>query len=161
MNLFHLLGYTELKYLCPIKPLPGEVPRFWRNSPAHVGKLAHAKDIIIPDPSKKPLPVYAPASGVITQIVQKHDVWGNSPIFEPYLNLITVRTHQGEVYEIAHIQKDSCPFYVGSQIKKGQIIARTGANGYMTDVRHIHFVVLSADCSVGLKIRWDKNPVYL
>lgn len=142
MNIWHALGFSAQTYLSPILPRPGENPRFWRDSPAHIGVFSHARDIIIPDPRVKPLPVYAPASGVITELVQSYTSWGNTPNYGPFLNYVTVQTKTpGEFYQLCHIAAHSCSLRVGNTIEAGTILAQTGVNGYMTDPRHIHFLV--------------------
>ena len=159
-RLFHLLGRSGQRYSCPVKPRPGESPRFWRDSPAHVGLHAHAVDIIVPDPRKRILPVYAPASGVIARLVQCYRVWGVTEAFSQYRNYIQVSTEVlGEFYEICHIGAYSCRLRVGDRVEKDQKVATTGVNGWMTDPRHIHLMVgvwtnKPAGMFRSLRIRW-------
>ncbi len=135
----HLRHKSAYQFESPIKPRPGESVRFWKDSPSHVGKYEYAVDIIIPDPRVKPLPVYAPQSGKITALVQQYNEFGG-PEYINQLNYITVQVW-GEFYELCHIGKASCRFEVGDWVKKGQQIATTGVNGWMTDPRHLHFMV--------------------
>lgn len=161
-RLFHLLGWSGQKYPCPIKPRRGESPKFWRGSPVHFGPFRHAVDIIVPDPRKRVLPVYAPASGVITCLVQCYTVWGVTEAFSPYRNYVQVSTEVlGEFYEICHIGAYSCRLRVGDRVEAGEKMATTGVNGWMTDPRHIHFMVgVWRDGPGGtfrsLRIRWRK-----
>lgn len=165
MNIWHALGLSGQKYICPIYPRPGKKPRFWRDSPAHVGVFSNAKDIIIPDPRSNPLVVHAPASGVIVELVQNHTQWGSTPYFLPFLNYVTVRTFvSGEFYQLCHIAVNSCIYKVGTAIEIGAVLAQTGVNGYMTDPRHIHFMVgvytrKKKEGFVSVKVRWQKTPV--
>ena len=165
MNVFHALGFSGQQYFCPIRPRPGEKPRFWHDSPAHVEVFAHARDIIVPDPRSNTLPVFAPASGVITQLVQHHTRWGQDHSFLPYLNYLTVQTLVlGEFYQICHIGTNSCLFKIGDTIKASVQIATTGVNGYMTDVRHIHMLVgiytrKNSQGFVSVRIRWQEATV--
>jgi len=159
MNIFHIFGFSSNKYICPIKPRSGEKPRFWKDSPAHVSVFKHAKDIIIPDPRNNPLPVYAPAGGTILALVQHNTLWGQDASFLPFLNYVTVQSDiPEEFYQLCHIAKDSCRFKIGDRIEKGAVIAQTGINGYMTDPRHIHFIVgkftnINPEGFVSLRIR--------
>lgn len=164
--LYHFLGRTGQKYLCPIKPRREESPRFWRDSPAHVGSSQHAVDIIVPDPRVHALPVYAPANGTIVHLVQHYTVWGTTPDFRPFLNYVQISTEiPGEFYEICHIAANSCSFEVGDWVERGQPIATTGVCGWMTDVRHLHFMVgrwvdKPTDAFRSLRIRWRKGLGY-
>jgi murein DD-endopeptidase MepM/ murein hydrolase activator NlpD len=163
MDLYHLIGLSGQKYLCPIKPRPGEKPRFWRDSPEHKGKYAHARDIIIPDPRVKVLPVYAPASGKIARLVQHNTLWGEGEQFLPHLNYITVVTDvPGEFYEICHIGALSCQYKIGDRITIGEQIATTGTNGRMTDPRHLHMMVakVASKGFTSVRIRWQRAAVY-
>ncbi len=159
MKPWHLLGLSEIKYLCPIKPKIGEKPRFWRDSPSHVGKYKWAVDIIIPDPRVNPLPLYAPVDGTIVDLVQVYTVWGNCRDFENYVNYITVLAQGNEYFQICHISCNSCNKSVGRKVYTGEVIAYTGVNGWMTDIRHAHFMVFRLDGKgsfQSLKIRWKQ-----
>ncbi len=165
MNIWHILGLSDLLYTCPIRPRTGESPRFWKGSPAHSGVFAYAKDIIIPDPRINPLPVYAPANGLVTEVVQHYTEWGQVPYYLPFLNKITVQTAVGgEFYQLCHIGTNSCSHKIGDAVTLGQQIATTGVNGYMTDPRHIHMIVgtYTTRNKLGfksLRIRWHKTTV--
>ena len=171
-NLWHILGFSGVRYLCPIKPRPGETPRFWRGSPAHVGVFKHARDIITPDPRVNSLPVYAPADGTIIELIQHNTLWGDAGYFVPYLNLVTVRTVvEGEFYQLCHIAARSCPLPLGSRVRMGQKIAMTGLNGWVTVIdgmpcSHLHIMVAKKTLRrkegfVSTRIRWEQTPVYL
>lgn len=165
MNIWHNIGLSGQSYICPIKPRTGENPRFWKDSPAHKGVFAHAKDIIIPDPRILSLPVYAPADGVITELVQHYTQWGQTSYYLPFLNRLTVQTIvDGEFYQLCHIGANSCLCKIGDNVKAGQQIAETGVNGYMIDPRHIHILVgmYTSRNKFGfesLRIRWIRTTV--
>lgn len=164
MFLHHWFDFSSQRYLCPIKPRESERPRFWRDSPVHIGIDRHAKDIVIPDPRTNSLPVYAPADGVVTRLVQTNERWGTISEFLPFLNYIAVCTLWGEFWFLGHIARDSCPLRIGGTVARGQIVAYTGVNGFMTDPRHLHMMVGRAARNPqgyrSLRIRWLKNPVY-
>lgn len=164
MNIWHSLRLTSQRYVCPIYPRPGEKPRFWHGSPEHKGPFRFAQDIITTDPRINPLMVYAPAAGQIVELVQSHTVYGDNPGYRDFLNYITVVTDVDEFYQICHIAANSCPFEVGATINEGYVIGETGANGHMTDVRHLHFMVgmylpKSKRGFTSLRIRWQNAPI--
>lgn len=137
----------SLSVTCPIKPRKGEVVRFWRDSPSHVGAYTYAVDIITPDPRVNALVVYSPVSGTVTQIIQDHEEFGNGPQFNDKLNFLTILLEDGVTFvQLCHIGKDSAvndtgePLKVGDEVKENTPIAKTGANGWMTDPRHIHIM---------------------
>ena len=154
----HRLGLTSIKYDYPIKPRHGEKVRFWENNVSHVELQKNAVDFIIPHPiDSRPLPVFMPTDGVLVEVTQNNDVYGNDSSFARFTNQIVAATSNGEYFRIAHIRKNSCEFSVGSNIKQGIQIAETGVNGWMTDPRHSHFEVgiVIAGQRKTLKIRWS------
>ena len=157
-SVFHKLSTSAYVYESPIKPRPGEKVRFWKDSPSHVGVFRNALDIITPDPRVKPLPVFAPQSGRIISLTQNFDEFGDGKEWMDKLNFVTVQVGMAEFYELCHIAKGSCLHRVGDEIRKGERIAQTGANGWMTDVRHLHFMVgrwTSGNNFQSLKIRFE------
>jgi len=162
MSLAQFFGYSQQLYKYPIRPRQGEKIRFWENDLSHVDRDLHAKDIITPDPRRKVLPVWAPQSGVVIELVQSHTQWGGARVFARLKNFVRVRVSDREFYLIAHIGVNSCPFSVGSWVEVGQQLAVTGANGWMTDPRHLHFVVglFTYNNYRSLRIRWDRNQEY-
>ena len=164
MNIWHIAGFSCLQYQCPIKPRSGERPRFWKGSPTHKGPFAHARDIIVPDPQVRSLPVFAPQDGVIVELKQNHTAWGRTSGYALFTNVISVLTLvPREFYQFCHIMAFSCPYKIGDRVKAGELLAQTGANGYMTDTRHIHFMVGVIDEKgpegfSSVRIRWANTP---
>ena len=159
-EIFHSLSLSSYEYLSPITPRSGEKVRFWQDSPAHVGPYRHALDIIIPDPRINSLPVLAPQDGRIIALVQDNTEYGDSQDYLFKLNYVTVQVGKSEFYELCHIDKESCKYEIGDTVKKGNIIAKTGVNGWMTDVRHLHFMVgkwLPNNQFQSLKIRFRQK----
>lgn len=157
-SVFHKLSTSAYVYESPIKPRPGEKVRFWKDSPSHVGPFCNALDIITPDPRTKPLPVFAPQSGQIIDLIQTFNEFGDGQEWVDKLNYVTVQVGRVEFYQLCHIAKDSSIHKVGDEIQKGELIAQTGANGWMTDVRHLHFMVgrwTSGNKFESLKIRFE------
>ncbi|OGC47464.1 hypothetical protein A2886_03510 [candidate division WWE3 bacterium RIFCSPHIGHO2_01_FULL_42_13] len=164
MNPYHLLGYSGFSYTYPVRPRKGEKIRFWQNSGvSHVGRDKHAQDIIIPDPQERPLTIWVPQSGVIVGLAQNSTQWGETERFAPFMNFIRVYVGDKEFYFIAHIRAHSCEFSIGDKVTKGAKLALTGANGWMTDVRHVHFMVGRFGRNLSyksLKVRWDWKQSY-
>ena len=162
MWVFHWFGYSQVSYKYPVRPRSGEKLRFWDNTLSHVGRDLYALDIIIPDPRKTALPVWAPQSGVVISLQQHNTLWGQDASFAPYMNYVKVAVSSTEFYMIAHIGKNSCPFALGERVKIGQQLASSGVNGWMTDVRHLHFIVgrIYGGDYKSLKIRWSRFQNY-
>ncbi len=164
MNPYHLLGYSSFSYKYPIRPRKGEDVRFWQNDGvSHVGKDKHAKDIIVPDPREKPLTIWAPQSGIVVGLAQNSVQWGGTERFASFMNFVRVFVGNGEFYFIAHIRSHSCEFSVGDKVIKDTKLALTGVNGWMIDVRHVHFMVgkFEPDLNLqSLKVRWDRKQSY-
>jgi len=145
-----------LPLTCPIKPRENELVRYWKDSPSHVGSFKYAVDIITPDPNVNPLVVYSPVSGIVTSIIQEFDEFGNSPAFNDKLNFLTIQLDDGITFvQLCHIGKNSAinnegiPLKVGDRVVENTPLAKTGANGWMTDPRHLHIMAG----------KWDKtNP---
>ncbi|HLD51118.1 hypothetical protein A3K34_01650 [candidate division WWE3 bacterium RIFOXYC1_FULL_40_10] len=156
MNLFHMFGYSCKRYITPIL-VDGKRPQTYielgyPRSPAHAGSFFYAEDLWVPDPRTASLQIYAPASGVAVYLVQHNTVWGSTKEYQKYLNIITVqvtgkfREPGGEFYELAHLAANSCPFQVGQKVKAGDLLGKTGLNGWITLTdgvvdSHLHFMV--------------------
>ena len=88
------------------------------SSPAHVGKLRNAIDLIVP----KDTPVLA------------------SPSYWEYTNFISIMHPYGEYTRYDHLEYRSSKVRVGQNVHAGQEIARVGMTGY-TYIPHLHFHV--------------------
>ena len=106
------------------------------SSPAHVGKLRNAIDLIVP----KNTPVLAAADGVVTFVKDDSSVGGPSPSYWEYTNFISIVHLYGEHTRYDHLEYRSSKVRVGQSVHAGQEIARVGMTGY-TYMPHLHFQV--------------------
>lgn len=106
------------------------------SSPAHVGKLRHAIDFLVPENT----PVLAAADGVVAFV--RDDSYSGGPTADYWFdsNFIVIRHPHGEYSRYDHLAHESAEVYIGQRVRAGQPIARTGMTGY-TFVSHLHFQV--------------------
>ena len=110
---------------------------------SHIGSFKHALDFLVPVAT----PVYAVADGVIMEIKEHCERWGDGPEFRDYLNYLTVKHGNGEFSQYCHLQKNSVStrkLKVGDHVRVGQEITETGMSGWM-DGPHLHFIVYRHD----------------
>jgi murein DD-endopeptidase MepM/ murein hydrolase activator NlpD len=119
-------------------PVPQDVLRSAdrTSSPAHVGKLRHAIDLLVPENT----PVLAAADGIVTFV--KDDSYSGGPTADYWFdsNFVVIQHPHGEYSRYDHLAHKSAEVRVGQQVYAGQPIARTGMTGY-TFVSHLHFQV--------------------
>ncbi|MFH1632292.1 MAG: M23 family metallopeptidase [bacterium] len=129
---------------------------FWcaKSPPTHLSCFLHAIDYLVPDGT----PVYAMMDGVITELIENNDEWGDEKdehgeyIHRNHLNFVTIQSG-AEKYQLCHIAKGSVStlgLKVGTTVKAGQLIGKTGKNG-VTDRDHLHIIVFRDDPR-------DENP---
>lgn len=106
------------------------------SSPAHVGKLANAIDLIAPIQT----PVRAAAEGTITYVKAYSNIGGADPMFWNYSNFIVIMHANGEYTRYDHLAFSSSRVIIGQHVRAGQEIARVGMTGY-TYTPHLHFQV--------------------
>jgi murein DD-endopeptidase MepM/ murein hydrolase activator NlpD len=106
------------------------------SSPAHVGKLRNAIDLIVPNNT----PVLAAADGVVTFVKDDSSVGGPAPSYWEYTNFISIMHPYGEHTRYDHLEYRSSKVRVGQNVHAGQEIARVGMTGY-TYTPHLHFQV--------------------
>lgn len=109
---------------------------------SHIGPFKHAIDFLVPDGTE----VLAASDGIIIEAILSNNTWGNSSEFRDSLNFITIEHPNGEFTQYCHLAQFSLfpGLAIGSHIKKGQPIARTGKTGW-TDRDHLHFIVFRMD----------------
>lgn len=137
------MGLSSIRYSYPVLS-DSDVPlKLWSNVPTHTGKYEHALDFVIPNPLINPVPIYAPASGIVIAIQDGYDTVGITKDFEEYGNYVTIELlhRQKEFFEIIHIAKGSCRFGVGDLVNERDVLAQTGVNGRMYNFEHCHFMV--------------------
>jgi murein DD-endopeptidase MepM/ murein hydrolase activator NlpD len=123
------------KYVLPLpKNLLQKIDR--TSSPAHIGKLRNAVDLIAPQNT----PVLAAADGVVTFVQDDSNVGGSVPSYWSYTNFISIMHPNGEYSRYDLLEYGSALVRVGQQVYAGQEIARVGMTGY-TYIPHLHFHV--------------------
>jgi murein DD-endopeptidase MepM/ murein hydrolase activator NlpD len=106
------------------------------SSPAHLGKLRNAIDLIVDEET----PVLAAADGIVTFVRDDSDIGGSNPIYWNHSNFIVIMHSNGEYSRYDHLSYNSSKVRVGQYVKAGEVIARVGMTGF-TYVPHLHFQV--------------------
>ena len=123
------------KYKLPIpKDLLQRIDR--TSSPAHLGKLRNAIDLIV----DKDTPVLAAADGIVTFVKDISDIGGPNPAYWEYTNFIVIMHSNGEYSRYDHLSYNSSTVKVGQNVRAGEEIAKVGMTGY-TYLPHLHFQV--------------------
>ncbi|MGB8086260.1 MAG: M23 family metallopeptidase, partial [Nitrososphaeraceae archaeon] len=106
------------------------------SSPAHLGKLRNAIDLIV----DKDTPVLAAADGMVTFVKDISDIGGPNPAYWEYTNFIVIMHSNGEYSRYDHLSYNSSKVIVGQHVIAGEEIAKVGMTGY-TYLPHLHFQV--------------------
>jgi murein DD-endopeptidase MepM/ murein hydrolase activator NlpD len=123
------------KYKLPVpKDLLQRIDR--TSSPAHLGKLRNAIDLIV----DKDTPVLAAADGMVTFVKDISDIGGPNPAYWEYTNFIVIMHSNGEYSRYDHLSYNSSKVIVGQHVIAGEEIAKVGMTGY-TYLPHLHFQV--------------------
>lgn len=118
------------KYVLPITP--GKLFGIDRtSSPAHIGKLENAVDLIAPNGT----PVLAAADGVVTIVNTCSTLGGVDISYWNYSNFIVIMHDNYEYTRYDHLEYGSSKVIVGQRVSAGEEIARTGMTG--THMPHI------------------------
>ncbi len=119
-------------------PVSGHPKMTADESPAHVGKLRYAVDFIVPVGT----PVLASANGIVVEVKDDSDIGGKEMKFEKFGNYIEIMHANKEYSEYEHLAKGSALVKEGDHVIKGQIIAKSGATGWLAHLGpHLHFMV--------------------
>ena len=93
---------TVNKYTLPVpKTLLERVDR--TSSPAHIGNLRNAIDLIVP----KNTPVLAAAEGIVTFVEDDSNIGGPDPVYMIHTNFITIMHPNGEYSRYDHLEYHS------------------------------------------------------
>ena len=127
---------TKIKYSHPIE-ITKEVRITYNESPAHVGRLKHAVDFIIPEGTS----IRASADGVVVGVKQDSNIGGPDESFDKFGNYIEIG--HGDEYSIyEHIKQNGALVKIGDKVSVGQIIGYSGNTGWMAHLGpHLHFDV--------------------
>lgn len=149
---------TKNMYSLPLLPKT-PIRNILYDWPSHAGKYKGAVDFAV----RVGTVVVAPLAGTVIEVIDKHDIYGSTSAFIPYLNYITIAHQNGEYSQLAHLAKNSVEVKKGDFVKKGEKLAVTGLNGWMQEpfLEHVHMFIfrLQADGDFkGLQIRFDGKP---
>jgi murein DD-endopeptidase MepM/ murein hydrolase activator NlpD len=126
---------TVNKYALPVpKALLERIDRI--SSPAHIGNLRNAIDLIVP----KNTPVLAAGDGLVTYVEDDSNVGGPNPLYMIHTNFITIMHPNGEYSRYDHLEYRSSKVRLGQRVRACQEIAKVGMTGY-TYIPHLHFQV--------------------
>ena len=106
------------------------------SSPAHIGKLRNAIDLVAPENT----PVLAAADGIVTAVKDDSNIGGPNPSYWMYTNFITIMHSNGEYTRYDHLAYHSSKVKSGQYVSAGEEIGKVGMTGY-TYVPHLHFQV--------------------
>jgi murein DD-endopeptidase MepM/ murein hydrolase activator NlpD len=106
------------------------------SSPAHIGKLRNAVDLIV----RENTPVLAAADGIVTLVKDDSAIGGPGIEYWQYSNFIVIQHANGEYSRYDHLAHRSAAVRTGQIVKRRQVIARVGMTGF-TYMPHLHFHV--------------------
>jgi murein DD-endopeptidase MepM/ murein hydrolase activator NlpD len=106
------------------------------SSPAHIGRLRNAIDLIVPENT----PVLAAAEGVVMHIKDDSNIGGPDPSYWAYTNFVTIAHSNREYTRYDHLAYHSSKVKSGQHVSAGEEIATVGMTGY-TYIPHLHFQV--------------------
>jgi murein DD-endopeptidase MepM/ murein hydrolase activator NlpD len=106
------------------------------SSPAHVGKLRNAIDLIADEET----PVLSAADGIVTFVKDDSNTGGSDPTYWNHTNFIVILHPNGEYSRYDHLRYSSSKVKFGQYVRAGEIIARVGMTGF-TYLPHLHFQV--------------------
>jgi len=96
--------------------------------------LKHCIDFFLPQGT----PLCAIQSGIVIACEDRYSKTFNDPRHAHKANRVIIRHDDGQWSIYAHLQHHSINIILWQQVKKGEIIARSGQTGYAT-YPHLHF----------------------
>jgi len=123
------------------------------SSPAHIGKLRNAIDLIVAENT----PVLAAADGVVTFVKDDSNKGGPGIEYWHYSNFIVIEHPNREYSRYDHLAPASAVVRTGQYIRRGEVIARVGMTGF-TYLPHLHFQVFIFTGS-NIWIDFDTLPI--
>lgn len=85
-------------------------------------------------------PICAARAGIVVAVRADCAKGGRDLQIKPDFNYVIVRHDDGTCAEYIHLQQDGVLVHVGEKVQIGQVIARSGDTGYLTEPR-LHFAV--------------------
>lgn len=128
---------TQNKYSYPVE-MTAEIKITADESPAHIGKLKHAVDFIVPEGT----PIMAALDGTVVDVKQDSNIGGIDESFDQFGNYIEIKHAHDEYSIYEHISKDGSLVKIGDNVNAGQIIGHSGNTGWLAHLGpHLHFDV--------------------
>lgn len=143
---------TKNTYQLPVELT--KVKRIVTGGPGHPGQYSTAIDYAV----NVGTDVLAPLNGEIIVVVDKYSEYGTTSDFANKANYIQIKHNNREISDLIHLAKGSICVNVGDKVVRGQLIAKTGLSGWMTEP-HLHWFVYrhakNKQGFEGLKIKLD------
>lgn len=108
-----LQNRTKNIYNFPVQLGP-DVKILYHDSPAHVGKLKHAVDFLVPEST----PVQAALDGIVVDIKTDSDIGGAEKSLEQYGNFIEIQHVNNEYSDYEHLRKTASLVRLATMLPK-------------------------------------------
>lgn len=102
-------------------------------SPTHIDEYHYSYDFTVPVGSE----IYAMEAGIVIRIVQSYKEAHQDLGRRNEVNRVEILHDDGSVAEYVHLSPESVKLNLCERVKRGQLIALTGNNGY-SSVPHLH-----------------------
>ncbi len=148
---------TKNKYSYPVD-ITGNIEVTYDKSPAHVERLRHGVDFIVPIGTE----VKAACSGIVVDVKQDSDFGGQDKNYDKDGNYIELKHGNNEYSIYEHIKKSGALVKIGDVVGAGQVIGYSGDTGWIAHLGpHLHFDVhvyfgSGSEDYKTLKIVWEK-----
>lgn len=103
---------------------------------SHQGAIRYSLDFNLPEGTK----VYAARDGIVVAVEQSFNEGGALSYYTDKANYVTILHDDGTFADYSHLQQNSVEVHVGQRVIVGQVLARSGATGFVTGP-HLHFGV--------------------
>lgn len=124
----------------PVLDLPFQKGEEFEIYQGYNGQISHQNENALDFEMPIGTPITAIQDGVVIKVVDQFNKTCFSPACMKYNNYIQIYHPDGTFSEYAHIKQNGAEVEVGDQIKKGQLIAKSGNVGYSSGP-HLHLVV--------------------
>lgn len=123
--------------------LPFQQGKSFVLSQGYNGKFSHKNENALDFTMPEGTDVLAARDGKIVEIVQHNSISCPTSKCNEYNNYVTIMHSDGTFSSYIHIQKNSVKFNLGDEVKRGDIIAKSGNVGW-SNGPHLHF-----ECFIG------------
>jgi len=123
---------------------------FFGKATHHVLGNNYAVDIVLPEGT----PIVAARKGVVMDIANNFSLGGKKEKYKSMANYVRIIHDDGTMAIYAHLQLASIQVPIGSRVKEGQMIAKSGTTGYSSGP-HLHFVIQKNDGKQLISVPFD------